>query len=49
VFKYEKLPTVDELIVFLYNRFVEGKKFVTLPFQAEKWANRLIEDYKPHF
>jgi hypothetical protein len=49
VFKYEKLPTVDELIVFLYNRFVEGKKFVTLPFQVEKWANRLIEDYKPHF
>lgn len=49
VFKYEKLPTVDELVVFLYNREVEAGKCKTLPFKVREWAEELISEYKPHF
>ena len=49
VFKYEKLPTLDELIVFFYNRYVEAGKCKTLPFKVSVWAELLIEEYRPHF
>ncbi len=49
VFKYEKLPSVDELMVFLYNREVETGKCKTLPFKLREWAEELINEYKPHF
>ncbi len=43
------MPTVDELILFYYNRYVDACKTDTLPFMVEKWARGLIEEYKPHF
>lgn len=49
VFKYEKLPTVDELILFYYNRIVESGKCKTLPYMVAKWAKQLIEDYQHYF
>jgi hypothetical protein len=48
LFKYEKVPNVDELVLFLYNRYVESKKYKTLPFKVREWAESLIEEYKPH-
>lgn len=38
VFKYEKIPNADELILFLYNRYVEAGKYTTLPFMTKKWV-----------
>lgn len=49
MFKYDKLPTVDELILFYYNRHVVSGKHSTLPCVVAKWSNRLIEEYQPHF
>lgn len=49
VFKYDKMPTVDELVVFLYNRYVEAGKCKTLPFQVLGWVEQLIEEYRPQF
>jgi hypothetical protein len=43
------MPTVDELILFYYNRYVESGKIQTLPLMVEKWAKNLIESYQPHF
>lgn len=40
--KYETIPTYEELILFFYNRYVEGSKKTTLPFLTEKWTKDLI-------
>lgn len=36
--KYHKVPTVDELILFYYNRYVIGNKKSTLPLMTRLWA-----------
>lgn len=33
VIKYKKKPTIDELAVFYYNRYIEAAKTTTLPHQ----------------
>lgn len=33
------MPTLDELILFYYNRYVQANKKNTLPFLTEKWAS----------
>lgn len=43
--KYNKVPTVDELIVFYYNRYVIANKKATLPLMTKKWAEEFVEDY----
>jgi hypothetical protein len=47
--KHEKLPTVDELITFYFNRYIEAGKSTILPFLAQRWAFDVIEVYRPHF
>ena len=47
--KHEKLPTVDELITFYFNRYIEAGKSSTLPFLAQRWTIDVIEVYRPHF
>ena len=47
--KYKKRPTKDELAIFYYNRYVEGDKKNTLPFQTEKWIGELLKSYDPIF
>lgn len=37
--KYNEMPTLDELILFYYNRYVQANKKNTLPFLTEKWAS----------
>ena len=37
--KYEKKPELTELIIFYYNRIIEGGKKTTLPFLTEKWSS----------
>lgn len=32
IIKHKKLPTKDEIAVFYYNRYVEAKKYNTLPY-----------------
>jgi hypothetical protein len=45
VLKYEKLPQVDELLVFYYNRYVESGKMATLPYMVRFWAEGLAERF----
>ena len=49
ILKYKKKPTKDELAIFYYNRYVEGDKKNTLPFQTEKWCNELLKSYEVVF
>jgi hypothetical protein len=37
--KYKKKPEVIELILFYYNRIIEGGKKTTLPFLTESWSH----------
>lgn len=43
--KYNKMPTIDELIVFYYNRYVIANKKNTLPFMTKQWAEQFIQEY----
>lgn len=45
VLKYKKLPEVDELIAFYYNRYVESGKMETLPYMVRFWAEGLSERF----
>jgi hypothetical protein len=38
IMKYKKLPTTDELILYLNDKYVESKKYETLPYLTEKWV-----------
>ena len=38
LFKYNRMPNAEELVLFYYNRYVIGKKKNTLPFQVKGWA-----------
>lgn len=43
--KYRKLPNYDKLIIYYYNRTVEGKKVPTLPYFVGDGAMDLIKVY----
>lgn len=43
--KYESRPTYLELILFYYNRYVEGGKKSTLPFLVEKWTHEVADKF----
>lgn len=43
--KYEKLPEVDELMLFYHNRYVESGKMKTLPYLVKFWAEGLSKKF----
>ena len=43
--KYEKKPELIELIIFYYNRIIEGGKKNTLPFLTQTWSEELCEKF----
>ena len=43
--KYEKKPEPIEMMIFYYNRIVEGGKKKTLPFLTEIWTKELCEKF----
>lgn len=43
--KYHKKPELVELIIFYYNRVIEGGKKTTLPFLTELWSKELLEKF----
>jgi hypothetical protein len=47
--KHEKLPTVEELLIFYFNRYIEAGKCGALPYLARRWASDVVEIYKPFF
>lgn len=49
IMKYKKKPTSDQIAIFYYNRYVEGEKKNTLPYQTGKWVVQLLKSYEPVF
>ena len=47
VMKHKKLSTYLELAKYLNNKYVESKKFETLPYLTEKWVQNLISQCAP--
>jgi len=50
VAKYTRFPTVQDLLVFIYNRVVVhgsgGEKHSTLPFMVERYAEEIVRKYQ---
>lgn len=44
--KYQRKPSKEEFLLFLYNRVVAAGKMKTLPFLAELWADQVLRDFE---
>ncbi len=40
--KHEKLPTLEELLIFYFNRYIEAGKCGTLPYLTRRWASDVV-------